>query len=171
MASALVPFAVGLGLNVFVGFEGFAGTAWATTSGLVVTALALWFWFGLEWLAVWRKGQTPMEHLNEEVPLAKKIDQMLTEARVILPGAQAVLGFQLVVMLTAEFESLQASSKVAHAAALGLVTLATVLLIAPAAYHRSIEETRRRRSLSSAASSSLLQRLPSRLALSPTSMW
>ena len=32
-------------------------------------------------------------------PLHTRIDQMLTEARVILPGAQAILGFQLIVTI------------------------------------------------------------------------
>jgi len=45
---------------------------------------------------------------DQQVPLAKKIDQMLTEARVILPGAQALLGFQLAVILTQAFENCRA---------------------------------------------------------------
>src|SRR5262245_52883713 len=106
MACALFPFALRLGFNVFIAMESFADTPWAVGSSLVVTALALWFWFGLAWLAVSKKRKAPMKHVNEEVPLPKKIDQMLTEARVILPGAQAVLGFQLAVILTAEFERL-----------------------------------------------------------------
>ena len=43
---------------------------------------------------------------SEETPLPKQIDQMLTEARTILPGAQALLGFQLTVFLTESFERL-----------------------------------------------------------------
>jgi hypothetical protein len=34
-----------------------------------------------------------MPQIDEQVPLPKKIEQMLTEARVILPGAQALLDF------------------------------------------------------------------------------
>lgn len=37
-------------------------------------------------------------------PLHAKIEQSLTEARVILPGAQALLGFQLIVMMTRAFD-------------------------------------------------------------------
>ena len=37
-----------------------------------------------------------------------------------------------------EFEKLQLSSKVAHALALALVALSTILLMAPAAYHRIV---------------------------------
>ena len=57
-------------------------------------------------LAVRSKGNK-ME--DEKVPLPKKIDQMLTEARVIVPGAQALLGFQLAVVLTQSFDELPAS--------------------------------------------------------------
>jgi len=39
-----------------------------------------------------------------ETPLHVRIEQMLTEARVILPGAQAIFGFQLSVVLTQAFE-------------------------------------------------------------------
>jgi hypothetical protein len=61
---------------------------------------------------------------------------MLTEARVLLPGAQALLGFQLAVMLTDSFGELPAVSKLIHVAALCGISLAVILLIAPAAFHR-----------------------------------
>jgi hypothetical protein len=75
---------------------------------------------------------------SEEVPLPRRIDQMLTEARVILPGAQALLGFQLAVALTQGFDGLPPASKALHAGGLGFVALSTVLLMAPAAYHRIV---------------------------------
>ncbi len=52
-----------------------------------------------------------------EPPLSAKIEEMLTEARVVLPGAQALLGFQLAVALTHSFERLPFSSRLVHAAA------------------------------------------------------
>ena len=71
-----------------------------------------------------------------DTPLHTKIDQMLTEGRVILPGAQALLGFQLVVMLTKAFGQLPAPARAVHLVALMCVVLAIILLIAPAAIHR-----------------------------------
>src|SRR6185503_13135488 len=68
--------------------------------------------------------------------LHTKIDQMLTEARVILPGAQATLGFQLIVVMTEAFERLPDSLQRLHLLALGLDALSVLLLIAPAAAHR-----------------------------------
>ena len=61
---------------------------------------------------------------------------MLTEARVILPGCQALLGFQLIAMLTRTFDELPIDAKLMHAAGLCCVTTATILLIAPTALHR-----------------------------------
>lgn len=63
---------------------------------------------------------------------------MLTEARVVLPGGQALLGFQLAIVLTRGFEQLPKFSQAVHAVSLGLVALAVVLLMAPAAYHRIV---------------------------------
>lgn len=68
--------------------------------------------------------------------LHDRIDYVLTEARVILPGAQALLGFQLIVPLMKAFETLPASARTVHFAALLFVAIAIVLLIAPAAIHR-----------------------------------
>src|SRR5205085_7422196 len=73
-----------------------------------------------------------------ETPLHVKIEQMLTEARVILPGAQALFGFQLSIVLTKSFEELESTSRILHAASIGLVVLAVMLLMAPAAYHRIV---------------------------------
>ena len=63
---------------------------------------------------------------------------MLTEARVVLPGAQALFGFQLAIVLTQSFEQLPSASRIVHAASLLLVALAVVLLMTPAAYHRLV---------------------------------
>lgn len=76
--------------------------------------------------------------VSEQTGLHEKIDQMLTEARVILPGAQALLGFQLAIVLTQAFDRLPSSVKVVHGAALLFVALSIVLLMAPAAYHRIV---------------------------------
>jgi hypothetical protein len=48
------------------------------------------------------------------------------------------LGFQLAVILTHAFDTLPAQAKAVHALALALVALCTILLMAPAAYHRIV---------------------------------
>ena len=136
MSIALLPFAVSLGLNVFIAMKAFAGGMQAVMAGLAATAGALWFWFGLAWVTALQKGRRVLKPMDEQLPLSTKIDQMLTEARVIVPGAQALLGFQLAVVLTHAFENLPTVSKAVHALALGLIAISTILLMAPAAYHR-----------------------------------
>ena len=73
-----------------------------------------------------------------EVPLHAKVEQMLTEARVLIPGAQALLGFQLAIVLTESFQKLEPQLKSFHGAGLLLVCLSILLLMAPAAYHRIV---------------------------------
>ena len=75
---------------------------------------------------------------RSNTPLHAKIEQMLTEARVVLPGAQALFGFQLAIVLTQSFEQLPTASMIMHATSLFLVAFAVVLLMAPAAYHRIV---------------------------------
>jgi Family of unknown function (DUF6328) len=74
----------------------------------------------------------------EDPGLHQKIDAMLTEARIILPGAQALLGFQLAIVLTEAFEKLEWPVKSIHGIALLLVCLSVLLLMSPAAYHRIV---------------------------------
>ena len=55
-------------------------------------------------------------------------------------GAQALLGFQFVGVFLGGFEELPASSQYIHVVSLTLVTLSTILLMMPAAYHRLVEQ-------------------------------
>src|SRR5712691_9693017 len=74
-----------------------------------------------------------------QTKLEDKIEQVLTEARVVLPGAQALLGFQFATMLAQSFESLPSSSKYVHLASLALMALSVIFLMSPAAFHRVVE--------------------------------
>jgi hypothetical protein len=71
-----------------------------------------------------------------EQSLEARIGQALTELRVILPGAQALFGFQFAAVLTEKFAPLLVVPKTIHLASLGVVAVAVIMLIAPAAYHR-----------------------------------
>jgi hypothetical protein len=64
-------------------------------------------------------------------PLHIKIDYLLTEARVILPGAQALLGFEFIVTMTKAFADLPHEVRVIHFVALACVLIAVLLLVAP----------------------------------------
>lgn len=107
---------------------------------ILVAALALFVaifgWFGLGWALSGRRSAPARIEEREMPDLHTKIDQMLTEARVILPGAQAMVGFQLIVVMTESFERLPRVYQKLHFVALALAALSVVLLIAPAAVHR-----------------------------------
>lgn len=61
------------------------------------------------------------------------------ETRMILPGVQAIVGFQLIAVFNQRFESLSERQQSLHLLAFLLVTLAMGLIMAPAAYHRLAE--------------------------------
>lgn len=73
---------------------------------------------------------------HQQTSTAVKIEQMLTEARVLIPGAQALLGFQFIATLTSAFDELPLSFRLVHLVALCAIALAALLLMTPAAVHR-----------------------------------
>jgi hypothetical protein len=64
---------------------------------------------------------------------------VLAEARMVLPGVQALFGFQTMAVFNERFDELPPSGVTAYLVGLGLLALAIALLIAPAAYHRTAE--------------------------------
>jgi hypothetical protein len=138
---ALLPFALALGIDLAIASRAAFGADAAIVLGVSGTAAALWFWYGLEHRRRERgRRERAMadERQDEHTDVAKRIDYMLTEARTVLPGVQALLGFQLVVALTHGFAALPTSSRVVHGLGLVAVALAVVLLMTPAAYHRLV---------------------------------
>jgi hypothetical protein len=133
---ALLPFAIALGIDLYIVVNHRLGAAWGIGIGAGFGALALFFWYVAEWLLrPVRHKEEPMPS-DEETPLDVRVEQMLTEARVLIPGAQALFGFQLAILLTDAFSQLPGSSKAVHTAALCCIALAIILLMAPAAFHR-----------------------------------
>lgn len=148
MDLALLPFAAAFGIDVYVASERTLGQTFALIIGLGASLVALFFWYGLEFI---RRGEREPE-IKEEQEMSKqeksdsdgakitdKIRHALTEARMVLPGAQALLGFQFISTLTESFEKLPASSTYVHLVSLALVAVSIILLMTPAAYHRIVE--------------------------------
>ncbi len=96
----------------------------------------------------------------EPLELSDAIKQLLEECRMVLPGIQALFGFQLVAVLSSGFPDLSVGLKRLHLVATVLTTVAIALVLAPAAYHRQAYPR--------AVSESLL-RISSRLLVA--SMW
>jgi hypothetical protein len=139
---ALAPMGLGISINVFIVTERLFSWPADIVLALAMGVLAALFWYGIE--AFWRAHQqrSPMDHkqTREEssTSLDEKIATLLTETRVILPGVQALLGFQFIAFFTDAFERLQPVAKLLHLASLLLVALSIILLMAPAAYHRIV---------------------------------
>jgi hypothetical protein len=144
-AAALLPFAVALGLDLTIALERALHSAWmGRVAGVSFSILALAAWYGSGEMmkqhngAVERRKAELESKARETAPLHARIEQMLTEARVVLPGAQALLGFQLVIVLASAFEKLPETSRLLHGVALLSVALVIILLITPAALHRIV---------------------------------
>jgi small-conductance mechanosensitive channel len=137
---ALLPFACALGLALYIVLAKPFGAGIAAAAGAFFTALALVFWFGLAFayrsFILRRSTHMSEKDLDKPTPLDARIEQMLTESRIIIPGAQALMGFQLIAVLSKTFVELPAASQIVHALSLGANAVALVLLIAPAAFHR-----------------------------------
>ncbi|HEX8097806.1 MAG TPA: DUF6328 family protein [Pyrinomonadaceae bacterium] len=150
LGMALLPFAFAFGIDAYVMTRHLMGYTPGLVAGVGMCAVTLFFWYGLEAIRRASHGHegkegSEMGKGGEKeggggAKLKDKIEQALTEARVVLPGAQALLGFQFASMLVEGFEKLPNSSKYVHLASLFLMAVAIVLLMAPAAYHRIVEE-------------------------------
>jgi uncharacterized membrane protein len=76
---------------------------------------------------------------QERQSLKEEMTAALEEARTVLPGIQALFGFQTIAVFNARFEDLSDHARMAHLVALGFVIISIGLLMAPAAYHRIVE--------------------------------
>jgi hypothetical protein len=135
---SLIPFGAGIACAIYAAARVPFGRSLSSTLALMSSIGALGGWYGIGiGVRSALNSKTGAECLKTtETPLHAKIEQMLTEARVILPGVQALLGFQLIVMMTKTFGALPANVQHIHLIALMSSVVATILLIAPAALHR-----------------------------------
>src|SRR5512146_2975576 len=74
---------------------------------------------------------------TEELPPYKAALMLIDECRMILPGIQTLFGFQLIAVFNSTFaEKLSPLEQRLHLLAIGLIGLAIVIIMTPAAYHR-----------------------------------
>ena len=74
--------------------------------------------------------------LPQKEALSEVASHLLEECRMVLPGIQALFGFQLMAVFNPKFWGLVESHRVVHLVAIGLVAIAVALVMTPAAYHR-----------------------------------
>jgi len=74
---------------------------------------------------------------HQRLDIAQAAKTVLEECRMVLPGIQAIFGFQLTTVFQQAFgEKLGKGQQLLHIAAMTLVALAVTLVMTPAAYHR-----------------------------------
>jgi phage shock protein PspC (stress-responsive transcriptional regulator) len=71
----------------------------------------------------------------------KKIDDemrnLIEEARVILPGLQALFGFQTIAVFNDRFDELAIYAKVCHMLGLAMIIISVAMTMTPATYYRA----------------------------------
>jgi small-conductance mechanosensitive channel len=78
---------------------------------------------------------------KEPVSLDSAARHLLEECRMVLPGIQALFGFQLIAVFNEGFaKKLSVGEQQLHLAAIVLVAVAVALLMAPAAIHRQTQQ-------------------------------
>jgi hypothetical protein len=149
MKAALPLFAISIGIDLFMAGEKVAGRGAGLALGVGGAVLALALFFGLTTVQARRRApeiqrEKAMSHAKEKpgesASVKDKIGHALLELRMVLPGAQALLGFQIAILLVESFDKLPWSSRIVHLVSLACVALSILLLITPAAYHRIVEQ-------------------------------
>jgi Family of unknown function (DUF6328) len=75
--------------------------------------------------------------------LDAEVNHTIRESRMVLPGIQALFGFQMIAVFNPQFSrALPLPSQLLHLGATALVVCAIALIMAPAAYHRLAEPDR-----------------------------
>jgi len=77
-------------------------------------------------------SQTPLPKNNDE-----EMRNIIEEARVILPGLQAVFGFQTAAVFSDRFSDLANYARVCHLIGLALIVVSMAMLMTPAVYYRA----------------------------------
>jgi hypothetical protein len=143
---ALWPLSAAMGVDAFIVSDALCGQSAAIGLGAAAFVFCCVAWYGFALLA--RRDRPPeviqaMKDRDKQDEgkgkLHERVNQVLTEARVVLPGAQAMLGFQFVTFFEKAFERLPEHVKFVHLACAGLIGLTVVLLMIPAAFHRLAE--------------------------------
>jgi hypothetical protein len=77
---------------------------------------------------------------RSEESLEKRAEAAIEESRMVLPGIQALFGFQLIAGFNQGFDKLPVAEQHLHYTSLVLVALAIAIIMTPAAYHRIVEQ-------------------------------
>jgi hypothetical protein len=85
------------------------------------------------------KAALPELEEKERESLKDEMRNLIEEARMVIPGIQALFGFQTMAVFNNRFAELPDIGRNLYLGALALLVLAMALMMAPAAYHRLAE--------------------------------
>jgi hypothetical protein len=104
-------------------------------------SILIWTKFKLAFAFDKRIDFMPTEYHSSERPASLEEETRMTieEARMVLPGIQALFGFQLIAVFNTRFHNFSSLEQILHLVALLLVAVAVALIMTPAAYHRIAE--------------------------------
>lgn len=138
-SAALLPFALALGIDFDIALSRTLGAGFAALGGAFVTVATLGAWYAWPLHARSPNAKRSDPGMRSPTKLNDKIQQVLIEVRVVLPGTQALLGFQFAGVLQDDYDALPRASKLVHLGGLGFLGISVVLLMLPAAFHRLAE--------------------------------
>jgi hypothetical protein len=85
----------------------------------------------------------PTKPMDDRAPESESLKEeaahIIEEARMVLPGIQALFGFQMIAVFNQRYVELPPIGNIFHLASLILIALAIALIMAPASYHRLAE--------------------------------
>jgi DMSO reductase anchor subunit len=153
LAMGLLPFAISLATTLFVSFQKLTALSTAIAAGASACVICIALWYGYPLLERWRKsGHFELRRLlypiskedmgaekQGEQKITDQVKEVLVESRMVLPGAQALLGFQFINIWLSGFDTISQAMKLVHLASLCSVAVSTVLLMLAPAYHRIVE--------------------------------
>lgn len=88
-------------------------------------------------------SSTRLPEGTEALALSQAAKYLVEECRMVLPGVQALFGFQLIAVFSERFaKALSHGEQQLHLGAIVLVALAVALIMTPAAYHRMTDPAR-----------------------------
>lgn len=135
-----------MGVNVLIGPGTAIGWALAGVAAAIVVLGAFFLWYGMELIAMRMRadptagGRAPSA--PPETSLKQEMTDLMTETRIVLPGAQALLGFQFIGYLSEGYAHLSSAGRIGHGVALAALLVSMVLLMTPAPFHRLAENGR-----------------------------
>ena len=79
-------------------------------------------------------------NVRQQESTSQMASHLLEECRMVLPGIQALFGFQLIAVFNGKFWELPEGHRMLHLLAIALVAISVALVMTPAAYHRQAHQ-------------------------------